>query len=342
MSKVIICIHGLGNKPKKKLLVKWWRKSILEGLRGIGNFFFRPKIKMVYWADLLHDRPLDEKNNDTGSPYYLEEKYVKAPKDYKPGSHLIRKKFLDFIERQIDRLILNEDQSINYSFISDYIIHKYFHELEIYYKREYSCHGKTYDVRELIRKRLIDILNRYKNDEIFLIAHSMGSIIAYDVLLLEMSSAKVNIFATMGSPLGLPVIIGKTASEYKKKFNINRKLSTPDCVTKNWYNFSDLEDKVAMNYNLADDYEANEKGIRTIDFIVINNYIINGKKNPHKSYGYLRTPEFSKILLEFLISGRSNFAKRLINLYNNSYSVTVERVNKLFNKIFDHLKREKK
>ncbi len=31
MKKVIIAIHGLGNKPSKKILQKWWKEAILEG-----------------------------------------------------------------------------------------------------------------------------------------------------------------------------------------------------------------------------------------------------------------------------------------------------------------------
>ena len=31
MAKVIIAIHGLANKPPKKLLENWWKKAINEG-----------------------------------------------------------------------------------------------------------------------------------------------------------------------------------------------------------------------------------------------------------------------------------------------------------------------
>ena len=44
----------------------------------------------------------------------------------------------------------------------------------------------------------------------------------------------------------------------------------------------------------------NKYRVIPIDFLVVNNYEINGKRNPHKSYGYLRTPEFSNILNDFI------------------------------------------
>ena len=42
-------------------------------------------------------------------------------------------------------------------------------------------------------------------------------------------------------------------------------------------------------------------GIRVKDDLVANDYLgLDGKANPHKSYGYLRTPELSKCVKEFL------------------------------------------
>ena len=61
-----------------------------------------------------------------------------------------------------------------------------------------------------------------------------------------------------------------------------------------------LEDKVALNYNLGDDYRANKKGVKPVDMQVVNDYEINGKRNPHKSYGYLRVPEMAETIHHFL------------------------------------------
>jgi hypothetical protein len=338
MSKVIIGIHGLGNKPSKELLTKWWRCSIREGLSGIGKYIFNPKLEIVYWADILYDKPLDENIINPKDLYYLDDKYVPAPKNYVPEKHETREKVLGFIEKQIDKLFLNKDLSVNYSFISDYIIRKYFKDLDIYYNSgQIDKDGNNYCPRELIRKRLSDVLDKHKNDEIFLITHSMGTIVAYDVLALKLTGSKVNTFVTIGSPLGIPAVISKVAAEYKNNFHDSFKPTTPASVTKYWYNFSDLEDKVAMNYNLADDYEANEAGIKTVDFIVCNNYVLNGEKNPHKIYGYLRTPEFSKVLFEFLIQDRKKLTVWLLNLINKFYGWTIKKAIKYLQKFYSIL-----
>ena len=58
MSKIIIGIHGLGNKPPKTILTDWWKKSLIEGLKKF-NYTSDFKFELVYWADILHPIPLD-------------------------------------------------------------------------------------------------------------------------------------------------------------------------------------------------------------------------------------------------------------------------------------------
>ena len=57
---------------------------------------------------------------------------------------------------------------------------------------------------------------------------------------------------------------------------------------------------MAIDIHLRDDYSANKKGIQVEDDIAMNDYSIKKKSNHHKSYGYLRTPELSIHVKEFL------------------------------------------
>ena len=321
MSKIVIGIHGLGNKPNKKLLEKWWRESLGEGLRTIGKNIVNPKFKMIYWADILYEKLLDEKINNKDDPYYIEERYIPCLKRPENNAHTVRKKILDFLEKGADKIFLNEDLSLNYSFIFSRYIHKHFRDLEIYYSNEpLENYKEKKTAKNLIRNRTAEIIRKHKNDEIFLIGHSMGSIIAYDVLTFLIPDVQIDTFVTLGSPLGQPFIISKIGTELKSKGITLKKLKTPPGVINGWYNFSDLEDMVAVNYNLADDYVENDKGIKPVDIQVNNNYEVNGRKNPHKSYGYLRTAEFSTVLYEFLLHGKSKTAKWFINTANKIYS----------------------
>jgi len=308
MSKVIIGIHGLGNKPPKDTLKKWWLESMCEGLRKINKFQFIPKFELIYWADILNDKPLNELIEDEENPYYLDEKYVPSPDEPAPKDHSTRKKFLGFLEHQMDKIFLNDDLTPNFSFVSDLVFKKYFMELEVYYAKQPEINDQSFkSVKDIIRNRLVEILIKYKGKEIILISHSMGSIIAYDVCSFLTPEIKIDNFVTMGSPLGMPIIVSKIAEEWKETHPNLDKLSTPQNVLKSWINYSDLEDNVAINYNLADDYVENKNAVKVEDISIINNYEINGERNPHKSYGYLRTPEFSNHLSEFLTKDRNAF-----------------------------------
>lgn len=301
MSKIIIGIHGLGNKPPEKLLKKWWKKSIKEGLRAIDHprMFF--KFEFVYWANFLHPEPLSPKIKDEDDPLFIENPYVPAKHFIKKKPSKIRQKILDYLEKQMDKLLLNEDMTINFSEVTDFIIHRYFHDLEIYYSSTFiNTKGTEYLAREVIRKKLAQVLEKHQNKEIILIAHSMGSIIAYDVLTQTAPELCIDTFITIGSPLGLPIVISKIVSEQDKQFKSEKKVRTPENVLRNWFNFSDLEDKIAIDYSIAGDYEANSKQVRVIDKVINNNYEYNGHKNPHKSYGYLRAPELAEVINDFL------------------------------------------
>lgn len=317
MAKVIIAIHGLGNKPSKRVLQKWWKESMLEGLKNSDHNFKFPKFEFIYWADLLYENPLDESLKDENHPLFLKEKYVPGKEVITGLKHPIRKKILDWFDEAADKIFLNDDLTVNYSFISNTIIHKYFKDLEAYYhNNKVELNGATFLVRDQIRNRAVEVLKKHEDDDIFLIAHSMGSIIAFDVLTFNLPNLQINTFATIGSPLGIPFVRSKIAQEKKLILNDSHKLKTPQGVKK-WYNFSDLEDDVAISYSLKNDFDENENGVRAVDFIVNNNYEMDNEKNPHKSYGYLRTPEFSNALLEFMEQRKRRFGKKIKKFFQN-------------------------
>lgn len=311
MSKVIIGIHGLGNKPPKPLLEKWWKASIEEGLQKAGKKEINYQFEMVYWADILHKEPLDENCSDPENPLCLIEKYVPANNNFIPEDHSARRKIIDFLSEEVDSILLNKDFTLNYSFITDAILKHWFADLDIYYQEKNNSFGIT-AANELIRKRTAEVIKKYHNHEILIIGHSMGSIIAYDVMAFDLKNIEIDTFITIGSPLGLPVVKSKIAAERRLNHVNTRHLSAPSIVKRRWYNFSDLADKVAFNYKLSDDYTINRHKVKPVDFIVNNDYAINGKANPHKSFGYLRTAEVSAKITEFLEYRKSPRWKRTL------------------------------
>lgn len=319
MGKIIIGIHGLGNKPSRKILKGWWKQSIEEGLRKYTNLREDFRFELVYWADVFHEKPLDPHEDDPEHPLFMEEIYTPAPSSYVSDPHLIRRKILDILEEQLDKIFLDEDQTVNFSFITDSIIRTYFKELDSYYAKECEDEKDAQcKAKDVIRERTANIIKKYKEDEILIIGHSMGSIIAYDVLTFTIPEVNIHTFLTMGSPLGLPVIRAKIAVENNSNHLFPVRLHTPPNVNNRWINYSDLEDKIALVYDLTDIFAENSLGIHVENMVVDNNYSVNNHRNPHKSFGYLRTPEIAGYLAGFLRSEKSNFLLRLFAQLRNN------------------------
>ncbi len=303
MKKIVIGIHGLGNKPPRRLFKTWWKRSLQDGLKKIGTREISFPFEPAYWADILNPIPLDPWQKDTGHPLFLDEKYVKPPrKEPKPVSPL-KEKFIESVERSLEKIFWDHEFKPNFTFISDLIIRRYFSEFETYYSKTVPTkNGGDRPVKTLIRQRLLKVLKRHRNNEILLIAHSMGSVIAFDVLLSAYSEVAVDTLVTIGSPLGLPVVVHRIYTEHyagKGSF-VPDSIRCPDSIRKRWFNFSDIEDKVALDHRLFDDFKPNIYGVRPMDTYVRNDYAMAGVRNPHKDYGYLRTPEMARVLESFL------------------------------------------
>jgi len=276
--------------------------------------------ELVYWAHYYNSRPLSIRIKDKDHPLCIAEPYVpaKPEKANQPVSKL-RKLGLDFAEKVLDILFLR-NRLVSLDIVGDWIIRKKFADLDFYYhesnveESEIGLLAKTQ-----VRNELASALQRHRKKDILLLAHSMGSIIAYDVLTQIVPDIKIHTFATMGSPLGLPAIMKKIFKEQGKDFRKEKKVATPENIRNAWLNFSDLHDNIAFNYNLADDYKPNSHGVGPRDFIVQNDYEYKGIKNPHKSYGYLRTREVAKAIYDFL-SEKPRFWERALQWLKGLFS----------------------
>ncbi len=308
--KIIICIHGLANKPPKDLLEKWCRTSIREGFKTIHKQGTPFTLKLVYWADLMHESPQDPNETDKKKDTYFDDPYVPGnPDDYahfKPSS--MKQKVLDKVEKKLDTMYFKEDSFINIDKFANILVRNLFKDLDLYYHKD--CPVTRYRgllARDAIRMRLAEMLRKYHNRDILLISHSMGTIISYDVLTQTTPDVKINTLITIGSPLAMPLVLKKILIEQERDYKKEQKPVTPENILKGWKNFSDLDDPVAINYNLGDDYRPNSHGVAPADTIIYNNYEINGDRSPHKLYGYLRAPEVARTIYDFCTSGRSEF-----------------------------------
>jgi|CZKP01.1.fsa_nt_gi hypothetical protein len=305
MSKIIIGIHGLGNKPPKTILTDWWKKSILEGLKKFNHSSTNFEFEMVYWADIFHPIPLDPDEVNKSSPLYLKNRYLPENALNSNESSRLRIKAREYFDKFYGKIVVNEVLSLKYPSLTDLFFHLNMRDLENYYSTFYINHnGIRRLAKQEIIERLSESLKKHKGKKILLISHSMGSIIAHDALIDNLLDLKIDTLISVGSPLGQKYVLRKILEEQKD--NLGNKLKVPENIRRNWYNLSDLDDQVALNHLLAELYVSNSKGVKIIDKLVQNNSKVNGTRDPHSSFGYLRTPEFAEIVHSFLSRKRFN------------------------------------
>jgi len=134
--------------------------------------------------------------------------------------------------------------------------------------------------RDRMRESVLERL-RVGGGPFIIVAHSLGSVIAYDVLSrLSAEDAKridVRLLVTVGSPLGITEI-----QDEVKRHTGQRKLAVPKLVRR-WLNVADPLDPVAFDKKLADDFA---RGGALSDVLQWNE---DSPRHPHSGTGYLHT-----------------------------------------------------
>lgn len=309
MGKVIIGIHGLANKPERAVLSDYWERAIREGLQNIGAGHADFDFRLVYWADYLYRYPMHEEPGYEFDDLYNTEPYIPAAAgaieehvdswrdDVRKLTGSLLGKAADWAKRHLD-----------VESLANFILSRKLKDLDYYYANRpvKTREGAVDGAKSVLQKELETAIEQARGDEILLIAHSMGSIIAYDVLRnlgrTRADELAVQHFVTIGSPLGLPHVIKQVVDERTRLgFARADEVRTPSIVTGSWDNYADPRDPVSLDAHLADDYGANDQGVKVRDDVVSNDYVgRGGESNPHKSFGYLRTPELSRQIKRFI------------------------------------------
>lgn len=271
---IVVYVHGIGAQPPPEELSQAWDRALFGQWQGSAT-------RMAYWADVLHApadadartlarRPGPARDAEPAADLTpAAERYVArlearygldqaAPRGRGPG-----KKILPGVIREpVARWLLKR-------FIRDTAAY-FFDEV----KRE--------TIRDRLRVQLDPALGPY-----VVVAHSQGSIIAYDVLR-EPAFAKLDVplFVTLGSPLGLDEV----------QDHVGRPLRRPPGVVV-WANFADSLDPVALEGRLAN--EVRPKGA------VDDTSVSNRGLNRHEAVEYLAQPKLRARIAEVVGSGRA-------------------------------------
>jgi hypothetical protein len=154
-------------------------------------------------------------------------------------------------------------------------------------------------VRGLLKQTLRPMLEQ--QDDVLLIGHSFGSVIAYDTLWelthQEGLTGKVD-FLTLGNPMGMHYIRRRLLG-----MNNHEKKSYPALIRR-WINLSAEGDVTALNQNLKETFHSMlELGL--VESIedhchgIYNYFRSDAGLNSHRSYGYLVSPAVGSIIADW-------------------------------------------
>jgi hypothetical protein len=304
----VLFVHGRDFKPGQDAL----SQLTLEALRvGIGRdypdclpAFNGLRCEFAYYGDLSNEflraegRQYDE-SLDLGDRKNALRQLSKIP---------VRKRFGI---RQYDRL---PGKSAVPEFCVDFIVPVFCwfglcmpiirskaRDFAAYLKRD-SDYSRA--VSERVRSSVCKALDR--GDELMLITHGTGSVIAYDVLW-ELShdpkykerygDVKLDTWVTMGSPLGDRRIRKRLVSAGKA----GKELFPTNVI--HWHNISAEDDYTCHDKTLADDFKKmlRQQLVSAVtDYLVFNHAVRYGRSNPHSSVGYYVHPRLAKIVVDWI------------------------------------------
>lgn len=264
MAHYLIYIHGLGGQStfNSQTITAAWTGALRTSCDP--QLLSRATISMAWWAE-------------------LERQAVQANWAAKVGRGLLH---------LADRSIAASQHAFNvsYSALARGSIEQDFAALDLY--MDQGAKGKEF--RTAVTGQLIEQLGSVQsaNDRVCIVAHSMGTVIALDVLQ-SWDGGNVDLLITMGGPLGLYYV-----HEGYARLGVPQRF--PD-VLHRWVNVYDPADAITWPArDIASLYPTHAGAYRVFDQQIADVRSDTGQRDPHHWYGYLSSYPVGHEVAHFL------------------------------------------
>lgn len=307
----ITFIHGIANKPPVDLLLEKWISAVEAG--GFSLVTANVTASMVYWADVMYAQPKHSasghESNERESGTEQEDDdlswALELPDDQARVVAALRRKlgadsksptgqddFVSTANTIIETQSPNGFEAIPLPwFIKRRLMKVFIKDTHHYlFNTNHSPRpNEVFRVRDHIRglfvNQIIEDATSNMTGKHVVVAHSMGTVIAYDCLKNVASCPSIDSFFTIGSPLGISEIHDNYDPPYSKDS------AWPDATLRGeWSNYFDRLDPVALDARLANDYLSNGQE-RLVD-----TQVQNSGAWKHSATKYLAQPEFCQTL----------------------------------------------
>ena len=298
----LVLVHGHGEKPLAGELENLWRSAIAQGIeRDHGRKLASlPKVTVsfVYYGDLT--RGMRRRLSETDEVMDLTDRYTAleelsaraSTKAFRSGSYHRMKR-----RSGIGKLAMDIAAPIARGLRLDLpLIRRVSPELGHYFEDAAYATSLRARVEEVLRPALAG------GDDVVVLAHCLGSVIAYDCLW-EMSRGalpcdrKVRSLITLGSPLAIDAVRARLRGAQEA---MDRRY--PGNIA-NWFNLAAQDDYICHDPTVYNDFQPmiGHRMISRLEDIGIFNFAQRfGRSNPHCDLGYLIHPHTARLLADWL------------------------------------------
>lgn len=304
-------IHGMSNKPPADDLLRLWRNAMAEAAAPLPLGDLGVSSSMIYWADLLYEKPDENLSAYEGVLENSAEAIdgggnapLPRPRTAAEAAFIeaVRAKLTSLSEAELEAeaqpAVPAQPQGALERvplpwFIKKRVLNAYLRDVHHYlFNVTYAPPGRTpVPIQDTIRKRFVAALAAPAvSRPHVVVSHSMGTVIAYDCLKRVADCAVVDGLITIGSPLGLDEIQDKLQPEWSRAEGFPAAK-----VAGGWANLFDRLDPVCgFDPELANDYR--KSGAEMVKDLAVEN---DGAWR-HSISKYLRQEAFCGALREML------------------------------------------
>ncbi|MDX2107103.1 MAG: S8 family peptidase [Candidatus Melainabacteria bacterium] len=302
MKLLTVYVHGIGDHISRDKFKIDWDAAIFHR-----EMTYRTRA--AFWSDIRYPQTVNSKKSLTALAHAElwdvenSDSFIRVASKLESGSDS-RRLFMERLAARMSGFSHESTQEGQYKSkvlpLPEFLRDPITRAITSLFIKDVAAYFYDENQRHLIRQRLIECLQT-PHDNFILVTHSMGTVIAYDVLtdfshhmiperIVPTKDIKVPLWVTIGSPLGIQEVQDKL-----KDLRPHLPLAKPSVVDE-WLNFADRLDMVAVDQTLADDYGNNEK---IKDHDVINHDRLDFTQyGPHSGTGYLSISEVRKAIID--------------------------------------------
>ena len=315
MAEKIFLIHGRNYKPPENVLFDNYIEALVEGLDKypeakreakdkFKSLFEDGRVELIYYGDLSNEL-LGTEEYDVGKDIADRRETLTKLKSHS-YEELVSKEF--YKERPGQSSLAEHVADAiggiaSFLKFSEFVISKFAKDMPHYWDQD-SNYGSS------VRWRLTEPLKKslMQGDDVLLISHSLGTMIAYDTMWklsylsehadLRAEDPKKITLVTLGSPLA-----DETVKDNIKGAGIGGPRRFPNSIHR-WVNVAAEDDPIAHDQTVANDFKK-MKTFHNVHISDVRNYnmaVRDEKSNPHSGAGYLISPANAKALNNWLLT----------------------------------------